>query len=147
MARIFSCTTPFAIGEIWLNFQISPKSFAYHPIKHSGRFCPDLGGHGGRGQSLLILVSKRWLCWLASVEGSNIVTPKVEHTQENGEPVSTVRLRENGEVRPFWHVFHAFIPHSTVPGTNSAPAKYFMNCYVSKGCEKGFCRSSKWCNN
>ena len=43
MTRIFSCTTPFAIGEIWLNFQISPKSIAYHPIKHSDRLCPGLG--------------------------------------------------------------------------------------------------------
>ena len=43
MTRIFSCTTPFAIGEIWLNFQISPKRIAYHPIKHSDRLCPGLG--------------------------------------------------------------------------------------------------------
>ena len=47
MARIFSCTTPFAIGEIWSNFQVSPKSIAYHPMKHSDRLCPGLGGHGG----------------------------------------------------------------------------------------------------
>ena len=50
MIRIFSCTTPFAIGEIWLNFQISPRSIAYHPIKHSDRLCPGLGGHGGGGR-------------------------------------------------------------------------------------------------
>ena len=47
MIRIFSCTTPFAIGEIWSNFQVSPKSIAYHPMKHSDRLCPGLGGHGG----------------------------------------------------------------------------------------------------
>ena len=42
MARIFSCTTPFAIGEIWPSFQMSPKSIAYHPMKHSDRLCPGL---------------------------------------------------------------------------------------------------------
>ena len=49
MVRIFSCTTPFAIEEIWGNSQISSKSTAYHPIKHSDRLCPGLGGggHGG----------------------------------------------------------------------------------------------------
>ena len=47
MARRFSCTTPFAIGEIWPSFQMSPKSIACHPMKHSDRLCPGLGGHGG----------------------------------------------------------------------------------------------------
>ena len=48
MIRIFSCTTPFAIGEIWSNYQVSPKSIAY--MKHSDRLCPGLGGHGGGGR-------------------------------------------------------------------------------------------------
>ena len=51
MTRIFSCTTPFAIDEIWLNFQISPKSIAYHPIKHSDCLLGDM--EAGRRRRML----------------------------------------------------------------------------------------------